>query len=90
MKIGGGFGVDVSRGGCVGSMGIIEKGLAVVKDGGLVGEGGVSPSGLERFFVCLLERWLRWASKFTSSSREALMMVFSVSLILKYGIIIEL
>ena len=27
--------------GCVGSMGRIEKKLAVVKDGGLVGEGGV-------------------------------------------------
>ena len=27
--------------GCVGSMGRITKGLDVVKDGGLVGEGGV-------------------------------------------------
>jgi hypothetical protein len=53
--------------GCVVSMGGMKKGLAVVKDGGLVSEGGVvffvglsevSPSGLECFFVRLLERWL--------------------------------
>jgi hypothetical protein len=69
------------------------EGIGCVKDGGLVGDGGVvflvgrggvSPSGLVSFFVRLIEPWLSWASKWPSSSSEALIKVSSVPLIIMY------